>query len=210
VWVTLIICLFVAMPGFAGVIVYNNGAGSTNSTAVNDLVSFPISGVGAWTSDTFTIANSGTVLIAVDAAIWSLTGNLGSSLNYCISTSVDCSGSIETGTGVSLTADGALGTSGTGYTLEEYTFALKSNAYSSGTYWLTLTNAVVGNGNTAYWDEYGGTTGTSTARSSLVELPTNQSQSFDIQAAAPEPGSIALFGSGLMLLLAGFARRARR
>jgi hypothetical protein len=197
-----------AGPGFAGVIIYNNGAGSTNSTAVGDLLTFPISGSGAWTSDTFTVANSGTILIGVDAAIWALTGNLGSSLNYCISTSADCSGSVETGTGVSLIADGSLGTSGS-YTLEEYTFALKNNTYSSGTYWLTLTNAYVGSGNIAYWDEYGGTTGTSTVESSVVETATNQSQSFDI-VGAPEPGSIALFGSGLMLLLAGFARRARR
>jgi hypothetical protein len=198
-----------ATPGFAGVIVYNNGAGSTNSTAVGDLAEFPISGSGAWTSNTFTVATSGTTLSAVDAAIWSLTGNLGSSLNYCISTSYDCSGSVETGTGVSLIADGSLGTSGTGYTLEEYTFALQNNTYSSGTYWLTLTNAYVGNGNIAYWDEYGGLAGTSTARSSMVEGATNSSESFDI-VGAPEPGSIALFGSGLMLLLAGIARRARR
>jgi hypothetical protein len=210
VFVTLIICLFMATPGFAGVIIYNNGAGSTNTTSLNDLFAFPISGAG-WTSDTFTVASGGAILIDVDVAIWAATGTLVSSLNYCISTAVTCSGSgsQEIGAGTSLVADGSLGVSSgatAGYTLEEYTFALKGNAYTAGTYYLTLSGASA----TSYWDEYGGSTGTSSAQSSVVETPTNQSESFDIVAATPEPGSIALFGSGLMLLLAGFSRRARR
>jgi PEP-CTERM motif len=94
----------------------------------------------------------------------------------------------------------------------------------SGTYWLTLQNASVSSGDPVYWDENsgvgcGGWNGSglgcpSSARESAIG--TIPSESFTVDGytvpgqngpgETPEPGSIVLFGSG-MLGMAGILRR---
>jgi len=228
---SLFVCLLMAVPASAG-IVYSNGAPSLTTTPTYQ-ISGKIANVVSSVSDTFTVLTNGTFLTSAQVAIWFPTGDNVSSLNYCISGTSDfCSSLIdESGTGVSLTNATLVGTSGS-FTLDEFTFALLNHSYAAGTYWLTLNNASVSNGGNAYWDENGGVGCIGDGNSgspgngcpsgggwSLQENPiatqgsttNNHSEAFEIDgpSGAPEPGSITLMGSG-MLLLAGFLRRARR
>lgn len=74
-----------------------------------------------------------------------------------------------------------------------------------GTYWLTLQNATSNSGDPVYWDENSGPSMAS--QNSLGTIP---SESFtisgDINGSTPEPGSILLFGSGVIAGV-GFWRR---
>ncbi len=146
-------------------------------------------------------------------------------LTYCISGVTDCSSSLdESIVGDHLTQLSTLGTSGA-YTLNEYSFNLQRITYQAGTYWLMLENANVSTG-TAYWDTNNGTGCQGDGKTpsgcpsgavwSMQENPlavqgqtaNNNSESFVI-FGAPEPGSLALLGSGLFLV-AGMAFRRRR
>ena len=86
---------------------------------------------------------------------------------------------------------------------------------SAGTYWVNLQNAVVNTGDPVYWDENSGEGCTSPGCPSLASqnsIGTIPSESFTILGnsgtgtTVPEPGTIALLGSGA-LGLAGLLRR---
>jgi len=91
-----------------------------------------------------------------------------------------------------------------------------------GNYWLTLQNAVVTNGDPVYWDENSGVgcqspgcpsqaqqQGVGSIPSEAFTLLGSSSTTTDVvtvTGTTPEPGSLVLFGTGL-LALAGFIRR---
>jgi len=95
-----------------------------------------------------------------------------------------------------------------GFTTETDGFALGGGVLLSagGTYWFTLQNAAAPSGDPIYWDENSG--GSSAFENSVGSIP---SESFAMYGSgggggAPEPGTLVLGGSGL-LLLAGALRR---
>jgi hypothetical protein len=224
VFTNLSLLVYLAVPAFATSIVYDNGAPSLATSPMYS-ISGTVVGKTASVSDTFTLLNNGTKLNSVDVALWIPTAASLSALTYCVSGVDDCSSLVdETGTNVALSLINTIGTSG-GFTLDEFSFALQGLNYQAGTYWLLLDNANVSTG-IAYWDSDGGVGCTgdgnggspgngcpSGAQWSLQELPiatqgsftSNNSESFDV-IGAPEPGSMALVGVGLLLL----ARKARK
>ena len=93
-----------------------------------------------------------------------------------------------------------------GYNVCVETGAFTANL-AAGTYWLTLQNATVNNGDPIYWDENSGPA--SASENSIGTVP---SESFTLLGSTtttttiPEPTTIMLFGSGI-LGLAGVLRR---
>jgi hypothetical protein len=230
-----------AVPASAGLL-YSNGAATLTTVPPSSGgggvgSSFEISGnlLGSnyWLADTFTLAGASTPS-SVQVAIWFPTGSTVTTLDYNIFAIGSCSATpdpqctnppVESNTGVSLSNAVLVGTSGS-YTLDNFTFQLKRQAYSGGSYWLQLTNVVLNSGN-AYWDQnngagctgdgVGGSPGNgcpSGAIWSAAENPIatkgisdgNHSEAFQIFDQTPEPATMILTGAGL-LLCAAFRRR---
>jgi hypothetical protein len=91
---------------------------------------------------------------------------------------------------------------------ESGTFTMVS--LPAGRYWITLSNALVPNGDAAFWDE---NSGPSDAAFKVGPVATIPSESFTISGFAehpagttPEPSNLVLFGSGVVAL-AGILRR---
>ena len=224
-WLALV-CLLTVMPASA-TLVYDNGA-ATLATIPTPAYFISGSTMGSginWVSDTFTLLNN-TALNSVQVAIWfPSTATVPASLNYCISLTADCSVSLEAGTNTPLTHATVIGSTA-GYTLDDFSFALAGNTFSSGTYWLQLSNTSL-TGGSAFWDVNHGTgcTGDNgsgggcpsggvaspgeTAIASQGVAAGNNSESFQL-FTTPEPGSLAMMGSGMLLLLAGVLRRGPR
>ena len=110
---------------------------------------------------------------------------------------------------VSLTQSGC-GLNGFGFDICIETGTLVANINSGpNSYWLTLQNAVVTNGDPVYWDE---NSGPSSAEQNMVG--TIPSESFtiygsDVPGTTPEPGSIVLFATAAFALAGGLRGRLR-
>ncbi len=117
----------------------------------------------------------------------------------------------ENGTGIGQTAkvtDKFISTNQYGYNIDLVSF-YAGTSFLTGTYWLNLYNATVPSGDPVYWDE---NSGPSMASESAVG--TIPSEAFTVVlngcstdknspacAPSPEPGSILLFGSGILALV---------
>jgi hypothetical protein len=87
----------------------------------------------------------------------------------------------------------------------------------AGTYWFNLGDAIVTDGDPAYWDENSGVGCTSPGCPSLAVdggIGTVPSESFTLDGntsgTVPEPGSLGLFGSGVLAVLGLAARVLKR
>jgi len=195
------LCLaLAAVPAWAD---YNNG---------------PIKGNGdAWTinfgftvSDTF-VADSSQVIGFMFGA-HEFPGDMISTVDWSI-TSGENSGQVF-GSGIAKVTDKYLSTNDFGFDVDLITVTGLNVATVPGTqYWLNLSNAVVSNGDPAYWDENSGIGCTSPgcpSQASESSIGTIASEAFTVNTSSggstPEPGSFLLFGSGI-LGLAGMLRR---
>lgn len=199
---TLLCFTLFVIPATAQSYIYDNG---------------PINGtVDAWTinfgyavTDSFIMPTAQTIT-GFQFGVWAYPGDTPLSVDFSIGTS-PFSGTPET---VALTST-YLYTNQYGYDIDLET-AYVNIPLSAGTYWLTLQNAVTTQGNPLYWDE---NSGPSLAQeSSLGTIP---SESFQILGPCdlgghnqscgptPEPGTIALFGSGVLGLAALLRRKIR-
>ena len=122
----------------------------------------------------------------------------------------------ENGTGVGGTrnvTDKFISTNQYGYNIDLISFNTGGVLLNTGTYWLNLYNAVVPSGDPVYWDE---NSGPSMASESAVG--TIPGEAFTVVqygcltdknspdcGPSPEPGSILLFGSGILALVGCFA-----
>ncbi|MGB8885849.1 MAG: PEP-CTERM sorting domain-containing protein [Candidatus Korobacteraceae bacterium] len=203
----LALCLtLAAVPALAQGTVYDNG---------------PVNGqVDAWTinfgfsvSDTFHIVG-GTRINNISFWAWVEPGDVASSVEVQISSTGYFGNELFDGT-VSLTQSNCF-TNNFGFDVCAESGNYFGPALNPGNYYLTLSNATTLEGNPLYWDENSGVGCLSNGCPSSAQentLGTIPSEAFTLSyietttsGTTPEPGSIMLFGSGV-LGLAGILRR---
>jgi len=186
--------------------------------------------VDAWTinfgfvvSDSFNLSSNSN-LSSVDFVVWNFPGDHTSAVDWTISSGVGGTGTIfGSGLAASVT-DVSFGPANTyGYDLNLDTFSLGGLNLASGTYWLSLQNAVVASGSPVFWDQGGGSSQAwesadlyLTAANGCGDTGkvTNGScaETFRINGTAgavPEPITLSLFGAGLAGAALARRRKAR-
>jgi hypothetical protein len=202
------ICLtLVAAPAMAGT-VYDNGPinGQTNSWTIN---------FGFWISDSFTVSGGNSTITALSFGAWMFPGDTLTSAEVSLTSNPD-GGTVYFDQTVNFIQSGcALNRFGFDVCTETGNF--HGPSLSNGTYWLTLQNASVPNGDPIYWDENSGVGCTSPGCPSQAQgagVGSIPSESFTLyggpSGTTPEPSSIVLFGSGVLGLVGVVGRRMNR
>jgi len=189
--------VLVNVPATAGML-YDNGPDPGN------ILGRPIS-LGNSVTDNFVLVSDAQLGWLVFST-WLSPGDTPISVDWTI-TSLPFGGAMEaSGTGLLTVMAASSQANSSGYFVYTVSMPL-SVSLTAGTYWLQLGNEVVTNGDAGFW---GQNNGPSSAREHGVgAIPSEAFTLFDNGGITPEPGTIALFGSGL-LLLAGGLRRSRR
>jgi hypothetical protein len=184
--------------------VYNNGPinGTINAWTIN---------FGFSVSNSFTLTNASS-LTSVQLGLWAEPGDVPTSVDWSIGTAEESS-DLTSGTDASLSSVFQF-TNDYGFDIYESSFSL-GELLGPGTYWLTIQNGVSGGGgDPVYWDQ---NDDSSTAfqngqnTKDICATGATCSESFQVfgtppSSSVPEPSSMALMGSGL-LMFAGFLRR---
>jgi hypothetical protein len=193
--------IIAAMPANADTLYDNSTSNSFSGT------------VGGWTvgnfgDQSFSVANSfnlssAATLTGVNFGAW-LFGSDSSilSIDWVISTAPFGGSILGSGT-ASIDQVNQKGTAWDWFPMQLDSFSLPSLSLDGGTYWLVLANAVTTTGDPIFWDE---SDGASSAQSN--DGSSNPSETFSIDgsyagpvgAQASEPGSLLLFGTGLMAM----------
>jgi len=199
--VTIFCLALAAIPALAQSWSYDNGPinGSVDSWSISH--SFIV-------SDTYIAQGSNVTGFSLGA--WEFTGDTVISLDWSITSrenggTVFGSGTAKTsgGTGGKL-VDTFVSTNQTGYDIDKITVSgLNVPELSGTTYWLNLDNAVVPSGDPVFWDENsgkgcGGTGCPSKASENAVGTIPSEAFTIGGSGTTPEPGSILLFGSGIL------------
>jgi hypothetical protein len=181
--------------------------------------------VDAWTinngfsvADSFTLSSASTIT-SFTAGLWLSPGDKPTGTDWAIvslgSPTLFPNGTLWAGGTAAAFSNVYFGISPTyGYDLYNSTVSGLSVSLNPGTYYLELFNATTSIGNPVYWDE---NDGPSTAYENEIGLlngssnPAGGSQAFTIYgstptSATPEPGTMLMFGTGI-LGLAGAVRR---
>jgi hypothetical protein len=191
------------------------GTASVPALAQNDLYSNgPTNGtIDGWTinfgnvvSDSFNLTSNSTVN-GLSFAAWLIPGgDVLQSAEVSI-TSSEFGGTSYFDQTVSFTQSGCVANQ-YGYNVCTESGSLTGPSLNAGTYWLTLQNASVNDGDPVYWDENSGPS--SASNNAVGTLP---SESFTILGSSssgtgttPEPGSLLLFTSGVAAV-GGILRR---
>ena len=176
----------------------------------NSAINGQIGGYGLYggnaVSDTFTLSGPWTIL-SVTFGEWVDPGLTPQTVDWEIGSSAFGS-DLGSATSVSLTSSLFCSHTGCGdgtYDVYASSFTLDLQL-AAGTYWLTLQNATTSAG-LVFWDQ---NDGPSQAQITCCGSVGTNSNSFEVDGTVPEPGSIVLGASGLLLLLAAGLRRRRR
>jgi hypothetical protein len=183
--------------------VYDNGPinGTTNAWTIN---------FGFSVSNSFTLTNASS-LTGVQLGLWSRPGDVPTSVDWSIGTEEESS-DLASGTDASLSSVFQF-TNGYHFDIYESSFSLEE-MLGPGTYWLTIQNGVSGRGgDLVYWDQDDDSSTAFQDGQDIKDICATGatcSESFQIfgtpASTVPEPSSMALMGSGL-LMFAGFLRR---
>ncbi|HUK43579.1 MAG TPA: PEP-CTERM sorting domain-containing protein [Candidatus Bathyarchaeia archaeon] len=193
----LALCL-IAVPAMAQTI-YSNGAisGTIDAWTIN---------FGFVVSDTFTVGGSGGTVTGLSFGVWEDPGDVLLSAEVQI-TSAEDGGTVFFDQVANFTQSGCSANQ-YGFNVCTETGSLNPVNLAAGTYWINLDNAVTEFGSPIFWDENDGP-----SLASQTSVGTIPSESFTVLGTSttgggsvPEPGSIMLFGTGI-LGLAGFLRR---
>ncbi len=202
----LALCLTLAAVPAAAQTVYSNGPINGNSDAWTINFGFIV-------SDTFNVANSGTTITGTSFGAFLFFGDTLTSAEVSI-TSGENGGTSYFDQTVNFTASGCQFNEFGFYVCQE-NGSFSGPTLNSGSYWLNLQNASVPSGDPVYWDQNSGPSSASDSgvgtipSESFTVLGTQSSTtstSTTTTGTVPEPGSIMLFGSGI-LGLAGAVRR---
>ncbi|MFZ0311192.1 MAG: PEP-CTERM sorting domain-containing protein [Candidatus Korobacteraceae bacterium] len=210
----LTLCLILADVPAAAQGIYNNGPinGNTDAWTIN---------FGYIVSDTFTISGGTTTVTGVTFGAWLYPGDTLTSVEVDI-TSGENGGTTYFDQVVPFTGSGCM-VNQYGYNVCAETGLFNGPTLNNGTYWLNLENASVPSGDPVYWDENSGIGCTSPgcpsepSENSVGSIPSESftmlgttgsstSTSTTTTGTVPEPGSIMLFGSGILGLV-GVLRR---
>ncbi len=204
-------------PASASTVLYDNGPANGNLDAWG--INF-----GYGVSDSFHLSTAATVTGA-DFYTWVYPADSLTSVDWSISSDPLGGGTVyESGTA---TATGTfLSTKDYGFNLFAETIAFPSLDFGAGSYWLTLQNAVVVNGNPIYWDQNDGPS--AAWLSGLGNLNTSGypcsgactfSEAFQITGdplgggqggAVPEPASFGLLGLEIVGIASLMRKRIKR
>jgi hypothetical protein len=216
-----------AGPASAGLL-YSNGPlnGTGDSFTISD---------GYAVSDSFTPSGPATVT-SFDFTVWNFSFDVTTNIDWSIGATV---GGSQQGSGAGATLSGVLDFTNGPWAIYTYTVSgLNVSLAGSGTYYLTLQNAVVQAGGVtpdtdpAYWDENDGPSAAfqDFESGSYYTLANNDdaaeggcangqlactgSETFDVYgttaSATPEPGSSVLLGFGMLLLTRAWRRKVTR
>ena len=210
---TLVLFLAICViPSFAQVL-YENGPinGQTDAWTIN---------FGFIISDTFTISGQASQVGGMSFGAWLTPGDTLESTELIIS-------SQEVGGGT-VYFDGQVNITQSGCSLNQYSFDICTETamfngptLNTGTYWVSLENAVSSDGDPVYWDENSGigchSEGCpSEAGNGGIFGATLPSESFSIlgtqgtgPGSTPEPGSLVLFASGILAGASVLRRKLR-
>ena len=189
-----------AAPVVAQNDLYDNGPtnGTTSAWSITD---------GFVTSDSFSLS-SVSAINGLNFVAWLIPGDVLESAEVSI-TSSEFGGTSYFDQSVNFSQSGCvLNSQGFSICAESGTFSgVNLNA---GTYWLNLQDAMLSDGDPVYWDENSGP-----SIASNNEVGTVPSESFTVLGSAgtsttgttPEPGSILLFGSGILGLGTAIRRK---
>ena len=201
----LLFSLMLALPASADNI-YDNGPinGTTDAWTIN---------FGYVVSDTFTVGGNGATITGLSFGAWLFLGDTLGQAEVSL-TSQENGGTVYFDQVVGFTQSGCVENQ-LGYNICTETGTFNGPTLGAGTYWLNLQNAAFDD--PVYWDENSGVGCTGSgcpSQASESAVGTIPSESFTILGNAgstttgtvPEPGSVLLFGSGI-LGLASFVRR---
>ncbi len=206
--------MMAAVPATAQT-VYSNGPINGNNDAWTINFGFIV-------SDTFNVANNNTTITGANFGIWLFPGDTLTSAELSI-TSSENGGTSYFDQTVNFTAISCHFNQFGDFNICNESTAFNGPTLNSGTYWLNLQNASVPSGDPVFWDENSGVGCTSPgcpSSASRNEVGTIPSESFTVlgtqssttststttTGTVPEPGSLMLFGSGILGLV-GMLRR---
>jgi len=165
-------------------------------------------------SDSFTISTGSSTLSGMSFGAWLFPGDILDSVDVQISSGPLGSGTTYLSQQLGFAASGCF-VNQYGFNVCTETATLNGPILGNGTYWVSLSNAVVNDGDPAFWDENSGIGCHSPGCPSQVEYNgegTIVSEAFSILGTSsgtgtvPEPESLLLFASAGVLVLAGIKR----
>ncbi len=206
-----VVFAMLAIPAYAQTI-YSNGPinGTTDAWTIN---------FGFVVRDTFTVPSGGAELSGLAFGAWLFPGDVLEFAQVTISSS-PFGGTTYLNQAVSFSQSGCSGNQ-YGFNVCTETASFGEQFLNSGTYWLSLSNAVVTTGDPVYWDENSGPSqalnGNGSVPPNATGVGTIPSEAFTIfgestfaSSSTPEPGSFILLCSGGMTLFGFLARRSRK